>query len=117
MLNKRITARVIPDPRSRPEAFQSYALASVAAIDSLHRFESHKIFNHRGHRVPQRKSIQRSRDRNRDRNMEAENRSGAVDRFEIDGAVVPLQNLISLSQADAAAVFLRGEIEFENFVA
>src|ERR1700690_1960607 len=107
MLSRRITARVIPDPRSSPEAFQSYALASVAAIDSLHRFESHKIFNHRGHRVPQRKSIQRSRDRN----MEAENRSGAVDRFEIDGAVVPLQNLIGLGQADAAAVFLRGEIE------
>src|SRR5271165_1260309 len=49
-------------------------------------------------------------------NMEAENSSGSVDRFEVDRAVVPLQNLIGLGQADAATVFLGGEIELENLV-
>ena len=49
--------------------------------------------------------------------METKNRSGAIGRFEVDGAVVPLQNLVGLGQSDAAAVFFCGEIELEDFVA
>src|SRR2546429_7568429 len=37
-------------------------------------------------------------------------------RFELDRAVVPLQNLIGLSQADATSVLLGREVELKNLV-
>ena len=48
--------------------------------------------------------------------MKAKNRARPFGRLEVHRAVVPLQDLIGLSQSDAAAFFLGGEVEFENLV-
>src|ERR1700732_1817222 len=50
------------------------------------------------------------------RNVEPENSSSSLGRFEVHRPVVPLQNLVGLCQTDAAAIFFRREIEFENLV-
>src|ERR1700722_6887313 len=49
-------------------------------------------------------------------NAKAEGGAFACGGLEFHGAVMPLQDLISLRQANAAAVFFGGEVEFENFV-
>src|SRR5579863_743483 len=49
-------------------------------------------------------------------NVKTESRSGAFHGVKIHGAVVPLQNLIRLGQADSAAFFFGGEVQLENLV-
>src|SRR4051812_34184556 len=48
--------------------------------------------------------------------LEAEYRPGGFGRLEVYRAVMPLQDLISLCQPDAAAFFLGREVKFENLV-
>ncbi len=52
----------------------------------------------------------------RNGNAEAENRALAFPRFEFHRPIVPLQNLISLCQTNAAAIFFSGEVKLENLV-
>src|SRR5579863_6204959 len=51
-----------------------------------------------------------------DRNVKTENRSCSFRRLKVHRAIMPLQNLIGLGEADSTAFFFCGEVELENFV-
>src|SRR5882762_491475 len=51
-----------------------------------------------------------------ERNAQAEGGALAVEGFEVHRAVMPLQNLVGLCEADATPVFLCGEVELEDLV-
>jgi hypothetical protein len=52
----------------------------------------------------------------REWNMKSKNRARSLTRLKIYRTIVPLQNLIGLSQSDATSVFLGRKVELENLI-